>query len=92
MNISDETDMTEVVWDGTEAERGVSGKPQNDSDPTFPQECVGNDVKGNNFPDTSTLNIMYKCSPVKEIHGTGITTLEQASSEKPRKKNSFPKY
>ena len=89
MNIPENADMTEMGWDRTEAEKGVSWKLQNVLDPDFPQECVGNYVKETSIPYASSSDFSYTFSTAKEIAGTGSTILDQMMLGKPRNKNIF---
>ena len=53
MNLPEDTDMTEMGWDGTESEKGVSWKLHNEPDPACPHEYVGNYAKRTNMSDAS---------------------------------------
>ena len=33
------------------------------SGPAFPQQCVGNNVKGTSMPDSSASEVLHTCSP-----------------------------
>ena len=57
MHIPEDTDMTDMCWDRTEAKKGVSCKLYNDTDTAVPQECVGNNVKGTSMPDDSESEV-----------------------------------
>ena len=70
-------------------EKGVPRKLHNDLDTAFPQDYVGNYVKGTSIPDASAYEVLHTCSPAKEIAGTGSPILDRMTSGKPRKKKSF---
>ena len=53
MNIPEDADIADMGWDRTDAEKGVPWKLQNELDTTYPQECVGNYVKGTSISDAS---------------------------------------
>ena len=89
MNIPENADMTEMGWDRTEAEKGVSWKLQNVLDPDFPQECVGNYVKKTSIPYESSSDFSYTFSTAKEIAGTGSPKLDRVTLGKPGMKKSF---
>ena len=89
MNIPEDADITEMGWDGTEVEKGVSWKLQNDLDPACPQECVGNYVKGTSMPDVLVSGVLHTFSTSKETARTGSPILDQMTSRNPWKKNSF---
>ena len=89
MNIPEDADITEMGWDGAEAEKEVSWKLHNKLDPACPQECVGNKVKGTSVPDASAYEVLHTCSPTKEIAGTGSPILDRVTLGKPGNKNSF---
>ena len=65
MNIPEDTGMTEMVWEGTEAEKGMSWKFHNEPYPTCPQDCVGNYAKRMNILDASEYEVLHTCSPDK---------------------------
>ena len=89
MNIPEGADITEVGWDGTEAEKGVSWKLYSALDLALPHECVGDYVKGTSMPDASASEVLHTCSPAKEIAGTGSPILDRMTLGKLGKKNSF---
>ena len=89
MNIPEGADITEVGWDGTEAEKGVSWKLYNALDLALPHECVGDYVKGTSMPDASSSEVLHTFSTAKEIAGTGSPILDQMMLGKPINKNIF---
>ena len=90
MNIPEDANITEMGWDGTEAEKGLSWKLQNELYPACPQECVGDYVKETSMSDASSYEVLHTCSPAKEIAGTGSPILNRMVLGKLEKKNSFP--
>ena len=77
MNIPEDSDLTNMGWDGTDSERGVSWKLHNELYPAFQQECVRDYVKGTSMLDVSEYWVLHTHSPPKKISGTGIPMLDQ---------------
>ena len=82
MNISEDFDIAEMGQDRTKAEKGVSWKLHNDSDPDCPQECVVNDVnteKGATLFDAPASGVLHTCSTKKEKIGTSGQKLDRVA-------------
>ena len=89
MNIPEDADITDMGWDGTKTEKGVSWKLHNDLDPSCPQEGAVDDVKGTSMPDVSASGVLQIHGPAKEIAGTGSPILDRMALGKLGKKKSF---
>ena len=90
MNISYDTDITDMGWDITETWKGVSCKIHNDLDPACPQEFFGDYVKGTSIPDVSASGVLHTHSTAKKISGTGIPILDRMTLVNLGKKKSLP--
>ena len=90
MNIPEDADITDMGWDGTKTEKGVSWKLHNDLDPSCPQEGAVDDVKGTSMPDVSAYGVLHTHSLVRKISGTGSPILDRITLGKPGEKIFFP--
>ena len=59
MNIPEDMDMEDMGWDGVDQPKGVTWKLHNETDPTSPQDCVGN-YSGPSLDDVVTAH--EKCN------------------------------
>ena len=85
MKISEDTDMTEMGWDGTK-EKCVLWKLHNEPDTACPHECVGNDKKGTSIPDASASEVLHKCITGKKIDENLSPILNRVMLGNPGKK------
>ena len=72
MNIPEDADITDMGWDRTKTEKGVSWKLHNELDPAFPQDCVGDYVKGTSMPYVSASGILHKHIQLRKYPGLKV--------------------
>ena len=47
MNIPDASDIADMGWDGVKMNKGVTWKLHKETNPSYPQECVGKYTSAN---------------------------------------------
>ena len=82
MNIPDDLGMGEMGMDGKGLKKGITCKLHNDTDPRYPQECVGDCGK------TERENGAMECSNI----GVRKGTYDAVKLEKGEKSRAFRSY